>query len=229
MPKKNTLKNYEHLLPQFCDRFGLREAESITAEEILSFLTEVTEGSKQSTKRLRYSLLSSFFNFIIHSIDPDLQNPCDTPMLKKIFRVPKATQWKILDKETVDEIIFRTENQRNRLLLELMARGGMRVSEVLKLTPKDIEDRKIIIRESKSGREAEVVFIPRKLADRLKAYVRDEGIDPDQRVFPIKYAMARVVVKKAGRLVGIHLRPHDLRRHAATYASRAGTPIEIVS
>jgi len=30
-------------------------------------------------------------------------------------------------------------------------------------------------------------------------------------------------------LVGINLRPHDLRRHAATYASRAGTPLEIVS
>ena len=34
---------------------------------------------------------------------------------------------------------------------------------------------------------------------------------------------------KAGKLVGIHLRPHDLRRHSATYASRSGTPIEIVS
>jgi integrase/recombinase XerD len=30
-------------------------------------------------------------------------------------------------------------------------------------------------------------------------------------------------------LVGINLKPHDLRRHAATYASRAGTPLEIVS
>lgn len=30
-------------------------------------------------------------------------------------------------------------------------------------------------------------------------------------------------------MVGIDLRPHDLRRHAATYASRAGTPIEIIS
>ena len=34
---------------------------------------------------------------------------------------------------------------------------------------------------------------------------------------------------KAGSKVGIHLRPHDLRRHAATYASRSGVPIEIVS
>ena len=37
------------------------------------------------------------------------------------------------------------------------------------------------------------------------------------------------MVKKSGMLVGINLSPHDLRRHAATYASRAGTPREIVS
>ena len=38
-----------------------------------------------------------------------------------------------------------------------------------------------------------------------------------------------MMVRKAGRLIGVNLRPHDLRRHAATYASRSGTPIEIVS
>ena len=36
-------------------------------------------------------------------------------------------------------------------------------------------------------------------------------------------------MKKAGERVGVKISPHDLRRHAATYASRAGTPIEIVS
>jgi hypothetical protein len=34
---------------------------------------------------------------------------------------------------------------------------------------------------------------------------------------------------KAGNMVGIYLRPHDLCRHATTYASRAGVPIEIIS
>ena len=38
-----------------------------------------------------------------------------------------------------------------------------------------------------------------------------------------------MMVLKAGKLFGIHLRPHDLRRHSATYASRSGVPIEIVS
>jgi integrase len=37
------------------------------------------------------------------------------------------------------------------------------------------------------------------------------------------------MVRNSGRLVDIELRPLDLRRHAATYASRSGTPIAIVS
>ncbi len=55
------------------------------------------------------------------------------------------------------------------------------------------------------------------------------GIEPYQRIFPISYTAGREVVNKAGKVVGIHLKPHDLRRHAATYASRSGVPIEIVS
>jgi len=114
-------------------------------------------------------------------------------------------------------------------MLELMARGGMRVGEVLKLTPNDIEDRKIFIRDAKSGKEIEVVFIPKKVADRLNEYIRDKKIKTDERIFPITYSAARIVVIKAGSLVGARLRPHDLRRHAATFASRAGTPLEIIS
>lgn len=67
------------------------------------------------------------------------------------------------------------------------------------------------------------------MVDRLKEYIKNKKIQPGDRIFPITYTAARVVVKKAGELVGITLRPHDLRRFAATYASRSGTPIEIVS
>jgi integrase len=83
--------------------------------------------------------------------------------------------------------------------------------------------------DPKSGRESEIVYIPQKIADRLREYIQDKGVEPEQRIFPITYNDARVMVKKAGELAGINLRPHDLRRHAATHASRSGTPIEIVS
>jgi len=114
-------------------------------------------------------------------------------------------------------------------MLELMARGGMRIGEVLKIIPSDIEDRRLIIKEPKSKKETEVVFIPQKLANRLKEYIQEKAIQPYKRIFPISYQAARIAVKKAGKLVELNVRPHDLRRHAATYASRSGTPIEIVS
>jgi len=60
-------------------------------------------------------------------------------------------------------------------------------------------------------------------------YIDYKAIKPDELIFPISYGAARIIVLTAGQLAGIKLRPHDLRRHAATYASRSGVPIEIVS
>ena len=227
--KENSIRAYKLVITKFCEEFGSENLEETTTERVLSFLNRITEGKKRQTKRTRYSHLLAFFNFIKNHINQDFKNPCDTPMLKKLFRARPSYHWNIIEKETVDEVIFRTSKPRNRLMLELMARGGMRISEVLKLTPSDINDRRLTLREPKSGREQEFVFIPQRLADRLKDYIREKGIQPHQRIFPICYEAAREMVAKAGSVVGIHLRPHDLRRHAATYASRSGVPIEIVS
>ena len=87
------------------------------------------------------------------------------------------------------------------------------------------------------GRQSVYTLIPWATASFLLPFYhffmqlqgKEKGIEPYQRIFPITYNAARVMVNKAGKLVGIHLRPHDLRRFCATYASRAGTPIEIVS
>ena len=227
--RENTIRAYEFVLGRLHDQFKDRDMGSLTSDEMLSFLNQLCEGVKQRTKRSRYSSVRSFFNFIKNNMDNNFINPCDTPMFKRIFRHADSIPWDILEKEVVDEVIFRTTNTRNRLMLELMARGGMRISEVLKLTPADIIDQKLILRNPKSGKEHELVFIPQKLAERLKEYVATKKTEPGKRIFPITYVAARLMVQKAGNLVGISLKPHDLRRHAATYASRSGVPIEIVS
>ena len=99
---------------------------------------------------------------------------------------------------------------------------------MLKLTANDLQDRKLTLREPKSGREREVVFIPQKVVDRLREYAANRCRTGEDRIFPISYEMARMTVAKAGKMVGVHLRPHDLSRYAATYASRSGVPIEIL-
>jgi integrase len=227
--KKNTLKTYQSILSKLTAQFGERDLSSLTPEEVLSFLTHINQQTKQLTKRTRFAQLTSFFNFITQNLDSNFRSPCDTSMLKKLYRPSGPARWTILEKEVVDEIFFRTIKPRNRLILELMARGGMRIGEVLKLAPIDIKDRKLTLRAPKSGKEREIVFIPQKIADRLREYITWKGIGSDQRIFPISYTAGREVVNKAGKVVGIRLKPHDLRRHAATYASRSGVPLEIVS
>jgi integrase/recombinase XerD len=65
----------------------------------------------------------------------------------------------------------------------------MRISESLNITPRDIKDRNVIIRDPKSGREVEVAFIPQKVADRLREHIRNRGIKANERIFPITYPL----------------------------------------
>ncbi len=195
----------------------------------MAFLSKVTDSQKQSTKKLKFSLLRSFFNFAKDSFDSALANPCDNPLLRKTFKTAKGHSWTILDRDVVDEIIFKTNNSRNRLMLELMARGGMRVGEVLKLKVKNVHGRKLVLSDPKSGNQTEIAFIPKKVADRLREYITTVKIGDNHNVFPFGYTRAREIVQNAGKMTNVNLNPHDLRRHAATYASRSGVPLEIVS
>ena len=60
----------------------------------------------------------------------------------------------------------------------------------------DVDDQKLTIRNPKSGKSSEVVLIPKKLADRLKDYLKTHGVAGDQRIFPITYTAARVIFRK---------------------------------
>jgi hypothetical protein len=56
-----------------------------------------------------------------------------------------------------------------------MARSCLRVGEVLKLIPIDSLDRQLVLNDTKSGKEAEVAFLPQKVSDRVKKYIMKMG------------------------------------------------------
>ncbi len=90
---------------------------------------------------------------------------------------------KVPDKEAIDEIIYKTKNLRDRLILELQARCGLRIGESLKIKVSDISEIKIVLREPKSGKEAEVAYMPEPIAKRLEEYIRAQNLGPDDLVF----------------------------------------------
>lgn len=102
--QKNTVRSYSAILSKFCDEFGDDNPEELAPDHILDFLSRKTEGCKQQTKRIRFSHLSAFFNFIKTNIDNDFQNPCDTPLLRKMFKAKPISSWEIIEKDPIDDV-----------------------------------------------------------------------------------------------------------------------------
>jgi site-specific recombinase XerD len=183
--KSRTMASYRKLLEQFEDRFSEHRIESMSSEEVCQFLEGLTMGSAKSTRHLRYAQLKAVFNFLIESNDLNIKNPCNAPVLFKSFKNANKRPRRNLDKETVDELIFNSRSSRDRLILELQARCGLRVGEVLKLRVSDISGRKLLIQEPKSGKEVEVAFMPEHLATRLTEFISSKNLSPADKIFPV--------------------------------------------
>ena len=197
--------------------------------DLYQFLLLLSEGCARSTARLRYAQLKAFFTFIIETTKSPMTTSWSDPLLSKTFRAPRSKQRETIGREVIDEIIYRCRKARDRLILELQARCGMRIGEVLSLRASDVNGRRLRIRRPKSGRDEESAFMPETLAGRLKVYLETRSALPDDRLFPICYSTARSFIKKLRENMNLTLRPHDLRRHSATYASRNGVPLEVIS
>ena len=227
--RKRTKDSYRYLLEHLEKHFTDSDIDGITTDQIYQFLEALTGHAARSTRRLRYAQLKAFFNFLINEKRHAMKNPCQDSVMVKAFKSPRMKQKDILSRESVDEIIYRSKKIRDRLMLELQARCGMRIGEVLNLRGNDITDRKLMIRQPKSGKDIEVAFMTESIAKRLSEYVRNCENSPESRIFPICYSSALSMVRKLGEKVGIKIRPHDLRRYSATHASRNGIPLEVVS
>jgi len=227
--KQRTIESYSLLLERFEVIYAQRDLETIAPDEIFHFLENLTGDMAKSTRRLRYAQLKAFYNFIIDRCSLNMRNPCSTSLLSKSFKAPKQQPHKILDRETVDEMIYNTRKQRDRLILELQARCGLRIGELLKIKVSDVSDRTITLREPKSGKETERAYMPENISRKLADYVKEKAINGEDRIFPICYSTARSLVKRLGTKLNVRIAPHDLRRYSATYASRNGVPLEVVS
>lgn len=227
--REKTRESYSHVFRNLEALLGVTAIDDISSQDLYQFLLLLTEGCARSTARLRYAQLKAFFNFIIEGTKTAMVNPCNDPMLSKTFRAPRMKQREIIGREVIDEIIYRCQTTRNRLILELQARCGLRIGEVLNLRTSDVSGRRLTLRRPKSGRDEESAFMPETLAARLKTYVEARNALPDDRLFPISYSTARSFIKKLGENMNVKMRPHDLRRHSATYASRNGAPLEVIS
>jgi integrase/recombinase XerD len=133
-----------------------------------------------------------------------------------------------LEIEQVDEILraAETSNLRDYLLLRFLWRTGVRVSEVINVTPNDIEfkNRVVNIRKAKGGRQRRVPLDEETLK-MLSDYILASNILEDEPVFPVKRDRVFKIVKKYGNMSGVKIHPHTLRHSFAIHMVRSGTDL----
>jgi integrase/recombinase XerD len=107
-----------------------------------------------------------------------------------------------------------------------MWRTGVRVSEVINVTPNDIEFKNHVvnIRKAKGGRQRRVPLDEETLK-MLSDYILASNTLEDQPVFPVKRDRVFKIVKKYGNMSGVKIHPHTLRHSFAIHMVRSGTDL----
>ena len=141
----------------------------------------------------------------------------------------------VLSQGEVAKLLERVESLKDLSILLLAYSGGLRVSEIAKLTVHDIDSARMVIniRQAK-GRKDRIVPLSPVLLHVLREYWRGDRPTPP-RLFPARHGSGCIstatiahIVKKAVRRAGITKRisAHSLRHTFATHHLEAGTNLK---
>jgi site-specific recombinase XerD len=71
--KHNTVRAYEFTIAKFNQDFPNLTLNEVSTDDILDFMAKITEGRKPQTKRIRFSHMTAFFNFMGNNFDGDFK------------------------------------------------------------------------------------------------------------------------------------------------------------
>jgi len=120
-------------------------------------------------------------------------------------------------------------SSRDHLMLRVLWRSGIRVSELVNMRLKDIEwDNCVVnILKVKGGKQLRVLLDSETIS-MLSRYVSDTELGDENCLFPLTTRHVWHLVKKYGRMVGIDAHPHTLRHSYAINMIRNGVDIRRV-
>lgn len=130
-----------------------------------------------------------------------------------------------LEREQVEMMLSSAyvTNNRDYLIIRVLWRTGVRVSELINIKPRDIEwtNQVVNITKAKRGKQRRVLLDENTL-EMLSGYISEQNIQEDQPVFALTRRHAGNIVKKYGRMIGVDAHPHTLRHSFAIHLVRSG-------
>jgi len=123
---------------------------------------------------------------------------------------------------------------KDKLIIETLWKTGLRVGELINLTPADIDFDEGIISVVGKGymrkrHRSRIVPVPKDLLMKLKRYIEEREIGESERIFPFTRQRIYQIVKRAGKLAGFPwIHPHTLRHSYAIHSIKRGMDLRVL-
>ena len=226
---ENTIKSYTESLKVFFNFYKEKSIDELTNENVVFFNTEYIMKKKLSAtyQNQLVNALKLFFREVQNrNLEVDLiQRP------RRDHKLPN-----VLSKKEVKAILEAPINLKHRMMLSLIYACGLRRSELLNLTLKDIHSERnlLLIRQSK-GKKDRIVPIGNKLIESLREYYKlykpTTWLFEGQKV-GIKYSeesLAKVLKQSVSKTkISKPVTLHWLRHSYATHLLESGTDLRYI-
>lgn len=144
----------------------------------------------------------------------------------------------VLSRSEIARLLARVRNPKHRAIVMLLYSAGLRVSEVVRLRPQDLDaDRGLLrVRAGKGGKDR-VTLLAARAGQALRVYQEAFPHDQGKWLFPgtrpgrhLTARSVQRVVTRAARAAGIekHVTAHTLRHSFATHLLESGTNLRVI-
>ncbi|WP_371366271.1 Tyrosine recombinase XerD [Sporomusa rhizae] len=237
---EQTIKTYRSQLQKFMnwllENSGTTDAKEITSIDAVEYRTYLQEVRKLKPASINTALaaIEAFCNWML---EEGYINHRPLAKVRKVEEVQEPPKW--LDKSEKYRLIrtaLNDKSKRNRAIIFTLLLAGLRVSELVSLTPDDIiiSERKGSITVIGKGNKRRTVPMPKDLRECLSDYLVDNAgitwLFGSQRGEQLTVKGVQHLCASIGGKAGVDgLTPHMLRHTYCHDLVGKGVPIEMVA
>lgn len=212
--------------------WGKADLEQISREDLAKFVEhEQDRGSKASTVRMRLACVKALMRFLVEGgvVHADVLSK------RMSIKVPDSLP-RAMEREDEEKLISVIDDIRNRAMILLLLRTGMRIGELLNTLIRDVnlKEQKIEILEAQKNRVGRVVYFSEDALCALEAWLKIRDSKKELLFYAMgretmTYSAARSMFCKYIEKAGLSHKGytlHCLRHTNASSLLNAGMPLE---